>query len=464
MRKRWVAAVGLAALAATSGPAVAEAPPPPTASAPVVAGPGGGNAIDTLNRAAVRTAYRERYAALLGTPMRWTGSVNGCRPGSVSPAFRTATRTAVNFFRGMVGLPGVTFEAGLNAKAQAAALIMDAANTLNHFPSAGARCSTAAGRDGARHANLAQGEAGPAAIGLYVNDVGSGNVAAGHRRWLLYPPQRRMGSGSTNSGGTRWDALYVVHSASWSRPVNEPDWVSWPTPGFVPHPLLFPRFSLGGDVPADAFASATVRVTRNGTVLPAQVVSRTAAFGDPTIVFDVDLRRLARGPNMNDTNLLVEVDGIDLGGGNIVDRAWTTTVFSSSRATSPPADNAFASAQELSSPTDSAWGRNVDATVQAGEPQHAGVAGGHSVWYRFTAAADGPVTIDTVGSAFDTTLAVYTGSPVTALTPVASNDDTGPGTTSQVSFAATAGTTYRIAVDGKAGATGRITLNWSLPT
>jgi len=104
---------------------------------------------------------------------------------------------------------------------------------------------------------------------------------------------------------------------------------------------------------------------------------------------------------------------------------------------------------------------NRFATKQAGEPEHAGNAGGASVWFKWTAPVSAEVSIDSCGSGFDTLLAVYTGSAVNALTPVAGNDDAGgkcsPG--SKVGFAAIANTTYRIAVDGKNGAQGAIRLN-----
>ena len=60
-------------------------------------------------------------------------------------------------------------------------------------------------------------------------------------------------------------------------------------------------------------------------------------------------------------------------------------------------------------------------------------------------------------------MAVYTGTVVNALTFVASDDDAGAGNNSQVIFAATAGTTYQIAVDGYSGATGNIILNVTAP-
>src|SRR5439155_26187964 len=65
-------------------------------------------------------------------------------------------------------------------------------------------------------------------------------------------------------------------------------------------------------------------------------------------------------------------------------------------------------------------------------------------------------------SSFDTVLAVYTGSTLAGLVPVASNDDTeGHLTSSLVSFNASAGTSYQIAVDGFGGSSGDISLSVS---
>jgi hypothetical protein len=130
-----------------------------------------------------------------------------------------------------------------------------------------------------------------------------------------------------------------------------------------------------------------------------------------------------------------------------------------------PANDNFANAQVISGNSGTVTGSNVGATKEPGEPNHAGNAGGASVWYRWTPSTSGSATIDTIGSNFDTLLAVYIGSAVNSLTLIASNDDIGGGNLqSRVTFSATAGTTYSIAVDGYGGATGNITLNWSLTT
>jgi alpha-tubulin suppressor-like RCC1 family protein len=125
-----------------------------------------------------------------------------------------------------------------------------------------------------------------------------------------------------------------------------------------------------------------------------------------------------------------------------------------------PCSNAFVGAPTLAGANGSAFGSTVGATGETGEPNHAGNSGAlNSVWCRWTAPAAGTVTIDTTGSSFDTTLGVYTGAAVNALTQVAANDNIAAGNTrSRVTFAATQGTVYRIAIDG-VSATGTYVLN-----
>lgn len=130
----------------------------------------------------------------------------------------------------------------------------------------------------------------------------------------------------------------------------------------------------------------------------------------------------------------------------------------------PPGNDAFASAEDLSGMEAAAAGFNLNATKEAEEPDHAGSTGGHSVWYRWTAPASGPVALDTCNATFDTLLAVYRGSSVGGLAPVAANDDSetvcGAGSTrSALGFDALAGETYVVAVDADGGPGGEFTLD-----
>ncbi len=133
----------------------------------------------------------------------------------------------------------------------------------------------------------------------------------------------------------------------------------------------------------------------------------------------------------------------------------------------PPVNNNFANAQVLSGCSGSVTGTNVGATKETGEPAHLPVSSGsaHSVWYQWQAPSNGSVTITTENSDYDTILAVYTGSALGGLSLVANDDDSGPGTTSAITFAGIAGVTYRIAVDGydneSGGDVGNIRLNWT---
>ncbi len=124
-----------------------------------------------------------------------------------------------------------------------------------------------------------------------------------------------------------------------------------------------------------------------------------------------------------------------------------------------PVNDDFANATALD--LGGAIGTSVNATHETGEPEHvrSGVGSLHSVWYRWTAPADGMLTLKTQGSGFDTLLAVYTGSSVSALSPVAANDDVSGALWSQVDLPVSAGTAYRVAVDGFNQASGAVNLS-----
>jgi hypothetical protein len=157
---------------------------------------------------------------------------------------------------------------------------------------------------------------------------------------------------------------------------------------------------------------------------------------------------------MSGTTYRIAVDGYG-GATGAVKLAW-----SQGAAVSGPANDNFASAALLSG---TASGTTVGASKEAGEPNHAGNAGGKSIWWSWTAPIGGSTTVTTTGSGYDTLLAVYTGSTLSALAAVASNDDANGTTQSQVGFTAVAGTTYRIAVDGYGGASGSVAIRVSQP-
>jgi fibronectin type 3 domain-containing protein len=127
-----------------------------------------------------------------------------------------------------------------------------------------------------------------------------------------------------------------------------------------------------------------------------------------------------------------------------------------------PGNDVFANAFAITGESGSTAGTNIDATEETGEPPNPAGLIVATVWWTWVAPAAGEYAFDTRGSEFDSVLAVYTGSPVNSLVLIAANDDFG-GATSLVTFAATAGVTYRIQVGSVQGQSqGAVSLNWAL--
>ncbi|MBL9175433.1 MAG: immunoglobulin domain-containing protein [Verrucomicrobiales bacterium] len=133
------------------------------------------------------------------------------------------------------------------------------------------------------------------------------------------------------------------------------------------------------------------------------------------------------------------------------------------RVTPRPGNDVFAQATDLTGIDDPVTGTNTGATREPGEKNHASQPGHQSVWYRWTPPQDGSVTFRTVGSAFDTLLAAYTGTRVDQLTEIASNDDATDGAffASEVRFSVQRNTPYFLAVDGLGDDAGNYVLSWN---
>ena len=106
-------------------------------------------------------------------------------------------------------------------------------------------------------------------------------------------------------------------------------------------------------------------------------------------------------------------------------------------------------------------GSNIGATHESGEPFHAGQSSTpHTVWWSWTAPVTGSYAVSTVGSDFDTVLAVYLGASLTNLTSLgAADDDAGGNGAELFIFRAIVGETFHIVVDGSFGAVGNIILS-----
>lgn len=127
--------------------------------------------------------------------------------------------------------------------------------------------------------------------------------------------------------------------------------------------------------------------------------------------------------------------------------------------TNRPANDDF-SAREVLTSLGIREGSSACATAERGEPSHVtGSPAASSVWFEWSAPADGSLTLTTAGSGFDTVLAVYSGSQLSSLNRLASDNNSGPGATSRVSLDVSTGVRYLAVIDGYRGRQGEYRLS-----
>lgn len=206
----------------------------------------------------------------------------------------------------------------------------------------------------------------------------------------------------------------------------------------------------GTDILTASNHSDTEYRTVSGTSFSSPIVAGSVAL--LRAQFPQDTYRQSINRLLGSVDSLSNLSGLVQTGGRLnLAKALTST-------TNRPFNDDFAKRAVLSGSGLTLRSSNVGATAEAGEPAVGSQPASATVWWSWTAPTGGVVILDTAGSSFDTVLGVYTGS-AGALTAVASNDDAVNRTTSHVSFAARAGSTYHFCVDGKSGATGAIVLS-----
>src|SRR2546428_1604810 len=298
-------------LALTTWPGILEARPPATLGDPPTAptpgevarlprrgiskhGPTGPFTVNPARREEARNFFNTVYAASEGFSIGWTGDLASCSPGTTDSAFRDLVTLRINYFRAMAGVPaGIVFDSTFNIKDQAAALMMSANNTLDHFPPMTWTCYSANGYEAAGKSNIALGNAGPDAINAYIDDYGGNNYIVGHRRWLLYPQTQLMGSGDGPDTGANYagTAVWVQDGHSFeARPATRDSFVAWPPQGFVPYQLIYARWSFA--YPNADFSSSTVTMSTNGVNIPVTLELVANGYGENALVWypsDLDL-------------------------------------------------------------------------------------------------------------------------------------------------------------------------------
>ena len=246
--------------------------------------------------------------------------------------------------------------------------------------------------------------------------------------------------------------------------------------GARPPDGLAVRFTVGAATNADTAAPDTGIVSAPSGITRASGEPFTRVFSsEPLVTFECSFDTGAWAPCPPDkpsgadmpygvrTFRVRAVDGAGRVDPTPATRTWTIDHFGAA-----PANDTTDAAQVLSGTSGSVRSSSHRADPDQAVSEDNG--GGRSVWFRWTAPADGTATFDTAGSGFDTLLGVFVDDDPNVNGPLALrtyDDDAGPGVlTSRVQLWVRAGATYLIGVDGFAdpvhAQSGAVTLTWAL--
>ena len=243
--------------------------------------------LNGCDRQAIIDDYNTNYlgSSFNNAEMAWTGDAATCDPGTISSSVHQKTLQRINYFRRLCCVSDdIYFDPVKNSKCQEAANMggLDHCTGPNGAPCDTYLCNTPNAIQASQNSNLTTNNwnyVNP--IDMYMKDSGNSNQAVGHRRWILFSRGKEMGNGIVPYKQVLW----VLGNYNPTPTYN--NFIAYPSPGFFPRSLIYARWSFA--IPGANFANASVSVTKNGEAISTTIISSTANFGDPTLVWNTFL-------------------------------------------------------------------------------------------------------------------------------------------------------------------------------
>jgi len=214
----------------------------------------------------------------------WKGNELLCAEGRVPKNIHDKVEQRINYFRRAAGVPDyVILDSVKNAACQRAALIYQVNDgKLFNKPAETWKCYTMSSESAAMFSAKVFGQTTVFAITSLMADLGEKTTSVGNRRWMLFPPARIMGHGSTDEVALIW-TLDESGEKDTSRYMQ--DYVSWPPKDYCPSMFNFPRwhFSMYADL-----SRAKVTVTFNGNAVKVKQEEQVYGYGMPSLVWQLN--------------------------------------------------------------------------------------------------------------------------------------------------------------------------------
>ena len=184
-------------------------------------------------------AICERFNADYQWVNEWeptAGSSEQCDEGNVPQSALDNGLTRVNLYRFLAGVQPAALAPELFPQQQACSTMMAAYGQLTHQPTPDIPCYSAAAAAGAGSSNIAGGGGIAGSVDMYIADFGGNNaLSLGHRRWTIGPFMSVTQFGIKN----QYSCMYSFGVGGG----DDPGFVAWPPPGFVPVQAALGDFS-----------------------------------------------------------------------------------------------------------------------------------------------------------------------------------------------------------------------------
>lgn len=215
----------------------------------------------------------------------WNGNIKECQAGSLSKDIIKKAEKRINYFRKLAGISPIKLIDTLNIKAQQLALIASANKTINEIPNKSFKCYEKNIENVASLScigNINFEESKLSMLSQFLEEDGDNNIFCAHRRLMLFSDASEMGYGATNN-------TEVLYFSRYGKPLakSTPEYIAYPSKGYFPAPLIFPKwsFAVSGTNVNYAYTTVVMKDEKGGIIKTSPYNVKNKIF-DQTFVWE----------------------------------------------------------------------------------------------------------------------------------------------------------------------------------